>query len=162
MKTLIALFCALSMSALAQINYNAAIGQAHKAVNETEAASQGSTRPMQPTQPQPQKPVATDPALAATLQNIASLRGDFDAMNANFAPQFFTNDLASAAAGTKASTSSVAKLAGDLQAAVGGNEKLFPQHEKLAQDIHAIFNSSHLDPTQQQAVGEWHPIKFLP
>ena len=33
---------------------------------------------------------------------------------------------------------------------IAGNKKLAAQHQKLAQSIHAIFNSSHLSPTQQQ------------
>lgn len=151
MKTLIVLFCVLSMwgTAFAQINYNSAIKQAHNAVNQTEAASQGSTRPIQPPA---QNSVPMDPALAATLQNIASLRTDFDGLSANFAPKSFTNDLASAAMTIKASAASVANLAGDLQTAVSGNEKMHTQHQKLAQDMHAIFNSAHLSPAQQQAV----------
>ena len=36
--------------------------------------------------------------------------------------------------------------------AMAGNEKLRPQHQKLAQDVHAIFNSSHLSPAQQQKI----------
>jgi len=36
--------------------------------------------------------------------------------------------------------------------AMAGNEKLRPQHLKLAQDVHAIFNSSHLSPAQQQKI----------
>ena len=152
MKTFIVLFCALSMSeaAFAQINYNSAIKQAHNAVNQTESASQGSTRPIQPP---PQNSLPMDPALAATLQNIASLRVDLDAMSANFTPKSLTNDLVAAASGIKKPTeASVAKLTGDLQAAIAGNEKMRTQHQKLAQNIHAIFNSAHLSPAQQQTV----------
>ncbi len=36
--------------------------------------------------------------------------------------------------------------------AMAGNEKLRPQHQKLAQDVHAIFNSSHLSPAQQHKI----------
>ena len=36
--------------------------------------------------------------------------------------------------------------------ALAGNEKLRPQHQKLAQDVHAIFNSSHLSAAQQQKI----------
>ena len=37
-------------------------------------------------------------------------------------------------------------------AAMIGNEKLRPQHQKLAQVVHAICNSSHLSPAQQQKI----------
>lgn len=150
MKTLIVFLCALSTSALAQINYNSAIQRAHNAVNQTEAASQGHQAPMMPQQPTAQPPVATDPVLAATMQNIASLRGDFDAMSGNFTPKTFTNDLAAAAMAKKPSGDSVDKIARDLQNAIGGNDQLMAQHQKLAQDIHAVFNSSHLAPAQQK------------
>ena len=142
--------CALSTSALAQVNYNSAIQQAHNAVNQTEAASQGHQAPMMPQQPQAQKPVTSDPVLAATMQNIASLHGDFDAMSGNFTPKTFTNDLAAAAMAKKPSEDSVLKLARDLQSAMGGNDQLMAQHQKLAQDVHAIFYSSHLASAQQE------------
>ena len=35
---------------------------------------------------------------------------------------------------------------------MAGNKELRPQHQKLAQDIHAVFNSSHLSAAQQQKV----------
>lgn len=161
MKKFIALTCALFMATavFAQVNYGAAIRQAHTAVNQTESASQGSTQPMQP---QPQQPASVppaqgsqpmDPVLAATLHNIANLSADFDQLTANTPPApAFTNDLATAANEAKASPTTVAKLAGDLQTILGGNEKLRPQHQKLAQNIHAVFNSSHLSATQQQAM----------
>lgn len=154
-KTFIALFCALSVpgAAFAQINYNMAIQQARHAGDQSAAASQGNAP--QPAQPAPsaQNPPPMDPALAATLQNIANLRSDFDGLKTNVAPgRSFTNDLAAAAKETKASAASVSKLADDLQTAIAGNEKLRPKHQKLAQDIHAIFNGAHLSSEQEQMV----------
>jgi hypothetical protein len=150
-KTFITLFCALSVpcAAFAQINYNMAIQQARRAGDQSAAASQGNA-----TQPAPaQNPPPMDPALAATLQNIANLRSDFDGLKTNGTPsRSFTNDLAAAAKETKASAASVSKLADDLQTAIAGNEKLRPKHQKLAQDIHAIFNGAHLSPEQEQMV----------
>ena len=35
---------------------------------------------------------------------------------------------------------------------MAGNEKLRLQHLKLAQEVHAIFNSSHLSSAQQQKI----------
>jgi sulfur relay (sulfurtransferase) DsrC/TusE family protein len=46
----------------------------------------------------------------------------------------------------------VTKVAQNLAAAVAGNQKLHAQHQKLAQYVHAMFNSSHLSPAQQQMV----------
>src|SRR2546430_543690 len=120
MKACIALLCALCVSGttFAQVNYNAAKRQARDAVTKTENASQGQAP--QPSQPPPstpppaaQNPAPEDPRLAATLQNIADLRHDLDALSAGFGPKSLTNDLATAAVGTKASTESVGKLAGD-------------------------------------------------
>ncbi|HEY3931964.1 MAG TPA: hypothetical protein VGM58_06290 [Verrucomicrobiae bacterium] len=155
MKTFIALFFVLSVPCVtfAQINYSIATQQARRAGDQSAAASQGnaphSTQPAPPAQNSP----PMDPVLAATLQNIANLRSDFDGLKINVAPdRSFTNDLASAAKETKASTASVSKLADDLQAAIAGNDKLRPKHQKLAQDIHAIFNGAHLSSEQEQMV----------
>jgi hypothetical protein len=151
MKTFIALFFALSVPCVtfAQINYSIAVQQARRAGDQSAAASRGNAP-----QPAPaQNPPPMDPALAATLQNIANLRSDFDGLKTNVAPdRSFTNDLASAAKETKASAASISKLADDLQAAIAGNDKLRPKHQKLAQDIHAIFNGAHLSSEQVQMV----------
>jgi len=159
MKVFAVLFCAVSIigAAFGQ-NYNSAVKQAHNAVNQTESASQGSTQPTQPPPsaqpPSSQNPAQPmDPTLAATLQNISSLRADFDAMRGNFTPKSLTNDLMSATVNLKKpSADVVANLAGDLQTAIAGNEKMQTQCQKLAQDVHAIFNSYQLSPTQQQSV----------
>ena len=45
-----------------------------------------------------------------------------------------------------------AKLADDLVKDATGKLKADAMQQKLAQDIHAIFNSSHLSPSQQQMI----------
>ena len=154
MKTFIALFFILCVPCVtfAQVNYSIAVQQARRAGDQSAAASQGNAP--HPAQSAPaQNPSPMDPVLAATLQNIANLRSDFDDLKTNVAPgRSFTNDLAAAAKETKASAASVLKLADDLQTAIAGNDKLRPKHQKLAQDIHAIFNAAHLSPEQEQMV----------
>lgn len=156
MKTLAVLLCAFSVAnaAFAQVNYNAAKRQARNAVTATQQASQGIPEKKLEEQQRSaaQTPPPMSPALAATLQNIANLQADFDNMKTNFTPVSYTNDLAAAASGKKPSTDSVAKLAGDLQNAVAGNERLKAQHQKLAQDVHATFNGAFLSPGQAETI----------
>jgi hypothetical protein len=103
-------------------------------------------------------PAAPDPALAATLQNIAGLQSDFAALKTAGKPDAdsktaLLNDLSQAAKGSKPSANTVKKLAEDLSTAVTGATKLAaPQQQKLAQLVHALFNSSHLSATQQQTL----------
>ena len=99
------------------------------------------------------------PALQATLKNVAGLQADFATLIATSdkpAPEQKTallNDLSQAAQGTKASASSVKRVADDLLAAVTGKNKLAAaQQKKLAQDVHALFNGAHLTATQQETV----------
>ena len=155
MKMPIAFFCALlvAASAPAQGVYNMAKQQAKNAVaaenrNQQAIDSSGQPAPPTPNNPAPQP----NPELEATLQNIANLHADFE----NFADgqtnrQPLINDMTAAAQGTKASPASVSKLAENL-AAVTANKNLQAQHQKLAQSVHAIFNSSHLSTAQQQMV----------
>jgi hypothetical protein len=94
-----------------------------------------------------------DPALQATMRNINNLKADFEALDShptNTAP--LIKDLTDAAHGTKATSESVSRLAGDLAAVIAGNAKVKPQQPKLAQYVHAAFNGSHLTPAQLQAV----------
>ncbi len=63
-----------------------------------------------------------------------------------------TKDLTEAAQGAKPSPVHVNTLAQDLASTLAGNKRLHPQHQKLAQFVHALFNSSHLSPAQQQTV----------
>jgi hypothetical protein len=107
----------------------------------------------------PQNNAAADPALQATLQNIQSLRVDFASITAvtngsltDLQRQSLTNDLATAAQGTRAAPADVDKLADDLTSAMSGNRKLRPQEQKLAQYVHAVFNTAHLTPAQEQMI----------
>lgn len=146
MKTFVVFFCALLVagSASAQGAFNIAKKQAKGAAGN-ESAGQPATPP--PTSPQP------NPALEATLRNIASLRADFERFDSNPTnKQPLINDLTAAAQGTKAKPASVASLAGHLATAFAGNKKLRSQDQKLAQNVHAIFNSAHLSAAQQQTM----------
>ncbi len=159
MKTFIAFFCALCVanSVLAD-PYTAAIQQAKNVSAKVTKADQGN-----PTAPSPAAPPQTnpqpDPALEATLRNIASLRADFAALgklaatnSAATQKQLLMNDLATAAQGTKPSPASVSRLADDLATATAGKETAAASQQKLAQYVHAIFNSSYLSPAQQQMI----------
>jgi hypothetical protein len=162
MKPLIALACVWFManSLLAQVNYSVAIRQARNAAaNETDANRKllDNPPPAAPPQNNPNSP--PDPALQATLQNIESLRNDFTAIgNAAAAAsltaqkQSLTNDLAIAAQGAKPQPAAISKLADDLATAIAGKEKLRAPQPKLAQFVHAIFNSAHLTTAQQQMI----------
>jgi hypothetical protein len=162
MKTVIVLGLALCVANFARAQgqgiYNASINQAHRAVNATEAASQrtddsqSQAQGATPAQPAPQP---ANPVLAATLRNIANLKADLAALNTNTAPAAaLTNDLVAAANGTKASADTIAKLIGDLQAAVAGKPALVSHYQKLAQYLHALSNGAHLTPTQFQAISD--------
>jgi hypothetical protein len=154
MKIFMGSFCALLVagSAFAQ-NYSIAKQQARNAAAR-EAQNQQAINPTPPTAqvaPPPANP-QPNPALEATLRNIANLRADFERLGSNPTNrQPLINDLTAAAQGTKAKPASVSTLAESL-AVVAGNKKLPAQHQKLAQNIHAIFNSSHLSAAQQQQV----------
>jgi len=161
MKPFIVLICALLMAnSLLADPYSAAIRQAKNAsARETAANQQLLENPQTaaaPPQNNPNPPA--DPALQATLQNIANLRNDFSAIGKAAAgasltaeKQTLTNDLAIAAQGVKPRAESISKLADDLVTAIAGKEKLRAPQPKLAQFTHAIFNSAHLTPAQQQA-----------
>jgi hypothetical protein len=155
MKTLVALFCLLFVAngVLADV-YSAAIQRAKNVA--TNASNPQQDNPPPPTQPQPAPP---DPVLEATLQNIAGLRADFDAIgdradtnSASAQKPSLMGHLTAAASGAKPAEASISKLAADLMTALAGNDKLRPQHQKLAQYVHAIFNSSHLTPAQQENI----------
>jgi len=101
-----------------------------------------------------------DPALQATLNNIAGLQSDFATMiNATGdkpdpAQKISSlNNLSQAGQGTKASSTSVKKLADDLLTAVAGKKQIAAaQQTRLAREVHALFNSSHLTAAQQQSL----------
>lgn len=95
-----------------------------------------------------------DPVREATLKNIADLQADFTAFSSSTnTPVDATqkaallNDLSAAALGKKPVSASVRKLAGDLIAATGGVKN--PATQKLARNVHALFNASHLTAAQQ-------------
>jgi hypothetical protein len=150
MKMLPALFCAFCVAASvsAQGVYNMAKQQAKNAAGQ-ESQPPGGAQPATP----PQNVPPPNPALQATLQNIAALRADFESLEtgATNAPPL-TNDLTAAAQGVKPSAASVAALAQALTTALGGNKNLLSQNQRLAQFVHAVFNSSHLSETQVQSV----------
>ena len=140
--------------------YSEAIKQAHNVANGQ--PPQGGP-PVQQTPPAapPQNPAPrqVNPVLEATLQNISNLRVDFDALGNlpelkpdSLPKQSLLNDLTDAAQGAEPSPTSVTNLAENLATAVAGKKDMHPQHAKLAQDIHAIFNSSHLSPAQQEMI----------
>jgi hypothetical protein len=157
-KTFIAFSCALCMAnGVLADPYSAAMRQARDVSGKVTRAEQGSppaTVPS-PTVP-PQASPQSDPALAATLRNIANLRADFAALgnlavadSAVTPRQLLMNDLATAAQGAKPSPASISRLADALAKAAAGKVKVEATQQKLAQDVHAIFNSSHLSPAQQ-------------
>jgi hypothetical protein len=160
MKPFIVLACALLMAnSLLADPYSAAIRQAKNVSAKETAANQQLLENPPPAVPPPQNNPnsPTDPALQATLQNIASLRNDFSAIGNAAAgasltvqKQTLTNDLAIAAQGVKPQSASISKLADDLMTAISGKQKLRAPQPKLAQFTHAIFNSAHLTPAQQQ------------
>ena len=161
MKSLIALACALFMAnSILADPYSAAIQQAKRVSAQETAANQkllDNQPPAAPPQNNPNSPA--NPALQAALQNIADLRNDFTAIGNPAAnpsltvqKQTLTNDLAIAAQGVKPQAASISKLADDLMTAISGKEKLRAPQPKLAQFIHAIFNSAHLTAAQQQMI----------
>jgi hypothetical protein len=161
MKPFIALTCFLFMAnSILADPYSAAIRQAKNVSAKETAANQRLMDNPQPAAPPQNNPnPAPDPALQATLLNIESLRTDFAAIgNADAASsltvhkQSLTNDLAIAAQGAKPLPASISRLADDLITAIAGKEKLRAPQPKLAQYVHAIFNSAHLTAAQQQMI----------
>ena len=153
MKTSIAFFCALCLagSVSAQGVYNMAKQQAKNAAGSDSSTGQPATA--HPAPPAPPANPSPSPALEATLQNIENLRYDFEKFDSNPTnTQPLINDLTAAAQNTKPSPDSISRLAGDLATAISGKDKLRAPEKKLAREIHAIFNSSHLSPSQQQMI----------
>jgi hypothetical protein len=162
-SVILAVTLAFAGTAPADVNYNLAIGQAKRAVNQTTAASQGGAAPASPpasAAPPAQPAPPANPELAATLQNIADLRADLDALAQAADAQagddqrapLMTHLSAAPAHDKKAPLASVKKLAGHLIAAVSGRKNLAAQNANLARDLHALFNGAHLSATQQQAL----------
>jgi len=161
MKTLTAfLLIFLCAGAIHADIYSAAIKQAHNVANGQPPQGGPPAQQAPPAAP-PQNPLPprVNPVLEATLQNISNLRVDFDALGKlpelkldSLPKQSLLNDLTAAAQGAKPSPTSVTNLAESLATAVAGKEDMQPQHAKLAQDIHAIFNSSYLSAAQQEMI----------
>jgi Mg2+ and Co2+ transporter CorA len=157
MKTVIVLSGVLGVALAASAqNYGAAINLAHKAVTKTENASNADPDAQgQNAAPRPQAAQPMDPALAATLQNIARLRADLNYLSTNASPnEAFTNDLVAAANGTKPSDETVAKVIGDLQAVLKDKPALRAHFQKLAQSLHASANGAHLTPEQFATISD--------
>jgi len=160
MKTAVVLGLVLSvaLSLRAQQGiYNGAISQARRAVSKTEAASSQTPDDQQPSQSAPaaQAPQPMSPALQATLQNIASLQTDLGKLDTNTPPaESFSYDLIAAASGTKASPDTIARLAGDLSAAIAGKSSFHSSYKKLAQYLHALSNGAHLTAAQFQMISD--------
>ncbi len=153
------ILCAITAANFAFADvYTSALNQARNVA--AGQPPQGSTPPPAPP-PQQSTPPAPppNPVLEATLKNISNLRIDFDAIGKLTevkpdSPQkkLLLTDLTAAPMGTKPSDSTISALADNLASAVVGKDALKPQHAKLAQEIHAIFNSSHLSAEQQQKI----------
>jgi hypothetical protein len=166
MKTPIVLACVLFTAGtlLAQeVNYSIAKQQAKRdsAQNDAEqqriqraAGDPASAAAASGTAP---APAPVDPVLQATLNNVSGLQSDFAALKNSTGDKpdpaqkiSLLNNLSQAAQGAKPSSTSVKKLADDLASAVAGNKRLTPaQQTKLAREVHALFNSSHLSAAQQ-------------
>src|ERR1017187_1422953 len=158
MKISIAFVCVLftAGSVLAQ-NYYRAEQQARRASAQKDAEQQriqkaasepAGTPSARAAAAAPVVPV--DPALQATMNNVAGLQSDFATLSNVTGDKpdpsqkiSLLNNLSQAAQGTKASSASVKKLADDLLAAVAGKKKLAAaQQTKLAREVHALFNRS--------------------
>jgi len=168
MKAPGAIFCALLIAGVSQADpYNIAKQQAHRASDQNTAEQQriqnasggpaqsGAAAPA----PAPGAP-PMDPMLQATLNNINSLQADFATFSSSASDKpdpaqkiSLLNNLSQAAQSKKAPSEAVKKLADDLQAAVSGKKKLAAaSQKKLAAEVHALFNSSHLTDAQQKTM----------
>jgi hypothetical protein len=159
MKMILALLGGLFLaSSVLADPYSMAIQQAKRASDQNNAEQQRIANQDGGNSSAPGQAVTADPNMAATLQNITNLESDFSAVitaNGDPADQKIAllNDFSAAAQGTKASSASVRTLAKDMMTAISGNKKLEqPQQLKIAREVHAMFNSSHLAPDRQQAV----------
>ena len=154
MKTRIFAFCSVLIAGSAFADpYMMARQQAVRAADQNNAEQAR----IQKAAAEPAAPM--DPALQATLQNIGDLQGNFAAyINSDGQPDpaqknSLLNNLSQAAQGKKASSGSVKKLATELMPALSMRKKItVAQQKKLAVDVHALFNSSHLSAAQQKAM----------
>jgi hypothetical protein len=142
----------LATTALADV-YSSALQKAHDVANQNNIRqnniSRGLTPPPGPPPPQP------NPVLEATLQNITNLEADLTRLQTDpLRKQPLVNDLNAAATGAHPANMTITKLADDLASALGGKSLTPDQLRKLAQGLHALFNSSHLAATQQHTLLE--------
>jgi hypothetical protein len=166
MKTFIALGCALFVAQVVLADpYSAAMRQARNVAAKSSAAANQTDDTPSPAPPS-QSPAAPsqnvpppNPALQATMENIAGLRADLAALggapdtNLTTAQKLpLLNDLAAAAQGTKPTQKSLSQLGDDLAAAIAGKEKLRAPQPRLAQYVHAAFNGAHLTAAQEKMI----------
>jgi len=152
MKIIVLLLCGLFIAGQIQAqNMSIARDQAKRA-----AGSGGGTAPGAGAAPQ--QP-AVDPAVAAAMQNIASLQANVTAIrtaaDTNAAAEQRTsllNNLSAAAQGKKASSASLKKLTGDLVEGLAGKRKVAGADQKLAQALRAFSNASRLTEKQQDSL----------
>jgi hypothetical protein len=163
---LIVVTLAFAGQALADVNYDLAAKQARRASDQNNAEQNRIGREAGGGQSQsPQSPSAPtappmDPALAATLNNIADLKADLDALNqaadaaagAELRVSLLNHLSSAAGTGKKAATASIKKLADHLIAAASGRKNLAAQNPKLARSLHALFNGAHLSATQPETL----------
>lgn len=150
--TLSLVLSGLLLAALAQ-------GQNLSIAKDQARRASGQSTPQAPAAQSPGT-VPADPALVAMQQNVAKLRADLTVINA--APDAtaaaeqrisLLNNLSAAAQGTKASSGTVRKLAGDLIAALPGRKKLSPDDsQKFARALRALFNGKNLSAAQQETL----------
>ena len=155
MKKMLVIGCAaIAAVSLRADVYSIATQEARNVANGKTPS--GGANPNYQTPPPAANPPANpppNPALEATLQNIAALRTDFANLGTNPTnTAALRNDLAAAAQTAKPPAAAVTKLTQDLAAVVAANQSLKTGHQQLAQFVHALFNSSHLSPAQQQTV----------
>lgn len=141
--------------------YSSSINSAKNVAQQAPQSETQQAAAVQATQPpavQP-APASPNPQLEATLQNISNLRTDLDNLG-KLTPtnspvpvksSLLTN-LFIAAQSVKPAEQTTTKLVDHLTDAIAGRDTMIQQHTKLAQDIHALFNSSHLTAEQQQTL----------
>jgi hypothetical protein len=151
---------AASLALVALLLAGLAQGQNLSIAKDQARRASGQSSPQAPASQPPgaAQPPPADPALVAMQQNIARLRADLTAINA--APDAkaageqrisLLNNLSAAAQGTKASSATARKLAGDLIAALPGRKKLSPDDsQKFARALRALFNGKNLSAAQQE------------
>ncbi|HEU5396688.1 MAG TPA: hypothetical protein VFV81_05935 [Verrucomicrobiae bacterium] len=157
MKTMVILGLVAAAAVTAPADpYSAAIRQANHVA--TSAPQQENTR-IQEASAAPTQAPPPNPQLEATLQNIANLRVDFDNLarlsetnSTDAVKSSLLTNLFIAAQGTKPSQASAVQLVDHLTDAMAGRAGLSDSYTKLAQDVHAIFNSSHLTAVQQETL----------